>query len=225
MPGDVDHRVGRVDRRPPAHRGADPGAVAVALPVQRRLRSGRLHELGVRSVADRGSIDLEGSQLDPVAPALVVVGEAAVGGADLVGAGGDGDHLAVRRERPPRCPRAAAARSRRPSAAAAASSRCAGARGRAASRRRTLPSAADPRRRRRSRPCRAPRACARGRRPCRRAGRRRAGSAARRGSCAGSRSRRRSGRDRRASARGRRSSGPARAPRSWRCGRGPRRAG
>ena len=66
-----------VDRLAPAARGVDPAAVAVALPVQRRLGAGVLHERGVRAVGDRGSIDLEGGQLDRVARALVVVGEAA----------------------------------------------------------------------------------------------------------------------------------------------------
>ena len=45
--------------------GVDP-ALAVALPVQRRLGAGVLHEGDVRAVGDRGSIDLEGGELDRV---------------------------------------------------------------------------------------------------------------------------------------------------------------
>ena len=185
-------------RRP--RRSAHPAA-PVALPVQRRLGAGLLHELGIGAVGDRGSIDLEGGELDAVAAALVVVGEAARRGADLVLAGRDGDRL---RALPGRVDGEQGrdqlrARSPRPSAAAAASSRCAGARARAAARRRSLRAAAGPRRRARGRRPPAPRACAHARRPCRRAARRRAGSAARHGSCAGSRSRRRSGRARRCS--------------------------
>ena len=56
--------------------------VPVALPVQRRLGAGLLDEGDVRAVADRGSVDLEGGELDRVAGALVVVGEAA-GGAPI----------------------------------------------------------------------------------------------------------------------------------------------
>ena len=79
----MDDGTGGVDRGSPALRGVDPG-VSFALPVRRRLGAGLCEELGVRRVGDRGAVDLEGGQLDRVAAALVVIGEAAVGGPDLV---------------------------------------------------------------------------------------------------------------------------------------------
>ena len=229
VPGDMEDGLRRIERGVAAAGGPQPAARPVPLPVHRRLGAGVLDEGGVFAVGDRQAVDLEGGELDRVAAALVVVGEALVEGrapiscspaSSATASDAAGARQGVRAGRGD-----GAARSRRPSAAAAASSRCADARARAASRRRSRLAAVGPRRPLPGPPRRAPPACAHGRRPGRSAARRRAGSAARRGSCAGSRSRRRSGRGRRAGARARRSSAPATAPRSWRCGPGPRREG
>ena len=94
--------AGSIGSRPPIA-VQHPSPLAVALPVQRRLGAGLLHELEIRGVGDRSSIDLEGGELDRVAGALVVVGEAVGRGADLVLAAGDRDHLgAVGRAAPRR---------------------------------------------------------------------------------------------------------------------------
>jgi hypothetical protein len=79
----VDHGIARIDRLAPPASGVDP-AVFAFLPVERRLGAGVLHEGDIRAVRDGGSIDLEGVELDRVSRPLVVVGEAAAGGADLV---------------------------------------------------------------------------------------------------------------------------------------------
>ena len=71
----------------------------VALPVHRRLGAGLLHERDIRRIGDRGSIDLEGGELDRVAGALVVVGEAPRRRADLVRAGGNADGVRARGRR------------------------------------------------------------------------------------------------------------------------------
>ncbi len=136
VPVDVGHGAPRVERLATPEGGRHP-AVALSLPVHRRLGARVGDELGVGAVGDRGAVDLERRQLDRVARPLVVVGEARCRGADLVGAGLDRDHLGPLGDRLGRRPtrRPGRARSRRPSAAAGAWSRCAGTRGRAASRR------------------------------------------------------------------------------------------
>ena len=76
-----------------AHRRPDPAALAVALPVHRRLGAGLLHEGDVVAVGDRGPVDPERRQLDRVAGPLVVVGEALGRRADLALSALDQDHL------------------------------------------------------------------------------------------------------------------------------------
>ena len=82
VPVDVDHGLCRIQRLAAAECRVDP-AVAVALPVHRRLGAGVGDELGEGAVGDRGAVDREGVELDLVARALVVVGEAGRGPAPI----------------------------------------------------------------------------------------------------------------------------------------------
>jgi hypothetical protein len=89
----MEDGMGRVDRVATSHIRQHPPPVAVTLPIQRGLGAGLLHKPLIRSVAHRSSIDLERSELDRVPGPLVVVGETAGGGADLVLAAGNRDRL------------------------------------------------------------------------------------------------------------------------------------
>ena len=131
-----------VERLAAAEGRRDPAAVAVPLPVQRRLRPGLADEGGEGGVGDRRPVDPERRRARPRggdarcrrrsrrsdAPiSWVPPGTSTIAGPGSTPA----------RWRVPG--RGRAARSRRPSAGAGASSRCAGARGRSASRRRSRP--------------------------------------------------------------------------------------
>ena len=97
-PGDVDDGLVGIDRRPLAGDPFAPVAVqcrgpemsyssfqcpALVRPPLAPLVAAALDEAQERRVGDRGEADPEGRQLDPVARALVVVGEAGCGSADL----------------------------------------------------------------------------------------------------------------------------------------------